>query len=63
MATPLKAKYTCLACPHTWEESPGPTDCKQCGSLYIDWTNYTDFTSAREYPLIFPRLTNNNTLK
>jgi len=49
-----KAKFLCSACGSTWEKAPGPTHCENCGYLYVNWLNYAEFTSPREYELIFP---------
>lgn len=44
---PLIAQYVCLSCAHEWTEqkrgSPnpnGPTQCRRCGAIYVQWTNW-----------------------
>lgn len=45
----MKANYECLKCDLEWIEntkggsiksSHGPTECPQCGNLYVKWINY-----------------------
>ncbi len=46
------AKYECTKCGHNFErEKPGvhldpdnPPECDRCGSVYVKWLNYKDFT-------------------
>ena len=40
------ATYRCLACPSTWEAEPGPTECSDCGSLYVEWVDYDAWFQA-----------------
>lgn len=34
------AHYRCQRCAHEWWEPAGPTECPQCGHLYLLWMNY-----------------------
>jgi DNA-directed RNA polymerase subunit RPC12/RpoP len=34
------AEYKCLKCDSEWSDIAGPTECKNCGYLYILWKNY-----------------------
>ncbi len=36
-----KAEYKCMKCGYQYISDPGPTVCPWCGSLYVEWTNYT----------------------
>jgi rubrerythrin len=41
MKKPL-AEFTCSRCTFGWKQSPGPTSCPACGSLYAKWVNYSE---------------------
>jgi predicted nucleic acid-binding Zn-ribbon protein len=34
------AIYKCLKCGKEWEHIIAPTQCPQCGHLYVKWVNY-----------------------
>lgn len=35
--------YKCMKCDHYFEkEKPGPTECPNCGHLYVEWLNYKE---------------------
>jgi DNA-directed RNA polymerase subunit RPC12/RpoP len=45
----MPANYQCLTCDHKWteetkggspESSHGPTECPECGALYVLWSNW-----------------------
>jgi len=39
-----KATYECCNCGSIWEGNPGPQEkCSKCGSIYMKWTNYSEF--------------------
>lgn len=56
-AQPLKwgAKYKCVKCEHEFVGYPGndqnwmtpnnpdPTQCPECGNIYVQWLNYEDY--------------------
>ncbi len=34
------AQYECTVCQVNWQQERGPTQCPQCGHLYVRWLNY-----------------------
>lgn len=36
------AKFICLKCKYEWVDFPGPTQCPNCGYLYVKWINYNE---------------------
>ncbi len=34
------AEYVCIRCEHYYRSEPGPTQCPECGHLYVKWLNY-----------------------
>ena len=38
----MEAHLRCQKCGHEWREKPGPTQCPECGHLYIDWLNFEE---------------------
>ena len=58
-----RAKFECLRCINTWEDNSGPTYCKVCGSLYVNWLNYEKWTDRRKYLLVIPGQSEYNTVK
>ena len=39
----MVCKYKCMKCGYYFEkEKPGPTECPNCGHLYVDWLNYVE---------------------
>ena len=40
-----KEKYRCQECKGEFLGYAGPTTCRMCGSIYIDWLSYVDLPS------------------
>jgi rubredoxin len=41
------AQYRCLSCQAVWQQLAGPTDCPNCGDLYVEWTNYEQLANSK----------------
>ena len=42
------AKFKCLKCGYKYVDIPGPTQCPECGHLYVKWVNYEKLAEGRK---------------
>jgi DNA-directed RNA polymerase subunit RPC12/RpoP len=43
------SEYKCLKCEYEWKQKAGPTQCPDCGHLYILWVNYDELAKKKPY--------------
>jgi len=39
----MKAHFRCLRCDYEYWTIPGPTECPECGNLWVKWVNYEEW--------------------
>jgi hypothetical protein len=50
------ASYRCCQCSYEWQQPPGPTQCMNCGFLYVKWLNFeSDFQKRCDTSEVSPK--------